>query len=85
MLKNNSAKAIFQRAQERGCENNKDSINEEEVKKKLKPSTKSNYHQTLALSYDISKYESRTRVGKLTSLLFWLAWKRGGSTGWLRR
>jgi hypothetical protein len=49
MTKQNSAKSFFKRARARGSENNKDSINEEEVRKELQRGMKRNYRRALAL------------------------------------
>jgi hypothetical protein len=49
MTKQNSAKSFFKRALARGSANNKDSINEEEVRKELQRGMKRNYCRALAL------------------------------------
>jgi hypothetical protein len=49
IAKQNLAKNFFERAQARGSENNKDSINGKEVKKELQEGTKRNYRRLLAV------------------------------------
>jgi hypothetical protein len=49
MAKQNSAKNFFERARAKGSENNKDSINGEEVKRELQEATKRGYRRALTL------------------------------------
>jgi hypothetical protein len=49
MPKPNSAEAIFRRARQKGAGNNKDIINNVEIKKELQPGTERNYRRALAL------------------------------------
>jgi hypothetical protein len=49
MAEQNSAKSSFDRARARGSENNKDSVNDEEVKKELQEATKRGYSRALKL------------------------------------
>jgi hypothetical protein len=49
MLKPNSAKALFRRAHQKGAENNKDIINDVEIKKELQLIIKRGYRRALAL------------------------------------
>ena len=44
-----SVAEFFQRAREKGTEENKEIVNDEEVKKELQPGTKRNYRRALAL------------------------------------
>jgi hypothetical protein len=48
MLKPNSAEALFRRARQKGAENNKDIIDDVEIKKELQPATKRGYRRALA-------------------------------------
>ncbi len=49
MAKQNSAKNLFERAHTKSSENNKDSINGEEVRKELQEATKRGYRRPLTL------------------------------------
>jgi hypothetical protein len=49
MAKQNSAKNFFERARAKGSENNKDSVNGDEVKKELQEATKRPYRRAMAL------------------------------------
>jgi hypothetical protein len=49
MPKPNSAEALFRRAYQKDAENNKDIINDVEIKKELQPVIKRGYRRALAL------------------------------------
>jgi hypothetical protein len=49
MPKPNPAEAFFRRARQKGAENNKDIINDVEIKKELQPATKRGYRRALVL------------------------------------
>lgn len=49
MVNRNSAQSFFKLAQARGSENNKESINREQVKRELQEGTKRSYRRALAL------------------------------------